>query len=132
MMKIKLLSVLITLSLILTLFGPALPAAGKGSKNVLPDLSISDSYERWVVEGKTYKVIYEITNEGDGDAPAGYVVSLTVDGIEVEQKKVPIDLATGQSYESRFSDVAFSPPKDKIIICVDKLDEVAESDEDNN
>ncbi|MGB2840901.1 MAG: CARDB domain-containing protein [Halobacteriota archaeon] len=60
-----------------------------------PDLVIT---EKWVCWPENCTICYNITNIGNGTAPAGHNTTLYVDGIEVAHDQVPVDLAPNESY----------------------------------
>ena len=99
-----------------------------------PDLVILDKHEEWVDAGAgTYRVFYTVKNVGDGEAPPGHDVRLTVDGVPIEQKTVPGPLGPGATYSDSFETVVTrSGAVDEITVCADVNDEVQEKNPDNN
>jgi len=112
------------------------PNEGHGITGEGPDLVIADKWEEWVDEGAgTYTVHYVVKNQGNGNgtAPAGHETALTVDGILLETKEVPVALAPGEEYQDSFNTiVTLSPPADAITACADCYDVVDELNEENN
>ncbi|MGB2840902.1 MAG: C25 family cysteine peptidase [Halobacteriota archaeon] len=60
-----------------------------------PDLVIT---EKWVCWPDNCTICYNVTNIGNGTAPAGHNTTLYVDGIEVAHDQVPVELAPNSSY----------------------------------
>jgi parallel beta-helix repeat protein len=95
-----------------------------------PDLVISDT---WVYTGNC-TICYNVTNIGNEVAPACHNTTLYVDGVEVAQDHVPVDLEHGESYVGCFDDYTwtYTLPSDNITVCADNNDTLNESDETNN
>jgi len=74
-----------------------------------PDLVIT---EKWVCWQENCTICYNITNIGNGTAPAGHNTTLYVDGIEVAHDQVPVELAPNESYIGCFEgyDWIYIPP----------------------
>jgi len=66
-----------------------------------PDLVVT---EQWVCWPENCTICYNITNIGNGTAPAGHNTTLYVDGIEVAHDQVPVELAPNESYIGCFED----------------------------
>jgi C1A family cysteine protease len=95
-----------------------------------PDLVIT---EKWVCWPDNCTICYNVTNIGNGTAPAGHNTMLFVDGLEVVYDPVPVVLASGDSHIGCFSYVwTYTPPEDNITVCADCNDTVTESNETNN
>jgi subtilase family serine protease len=95
----------------------------------LPDLVVSEIKE----DQQNQLIGYVIKNIGQELAKAGHMTELSIDGKEVAQNKVGIDLAPGVTYESWFQD--YKMPEQKTInvrVCADILNQVAEANEQNN
>jgi hypothetical protein len=96
-----------------------------------PDLIIT---EKWLCWPDNCTICYNVTNTGDGTAPAGHNTALYVDGVAVAHDRVPVDLAPGESYTGYFDGYVwtYTPPSDNITVCADNSETVVELDEDNN
>ena len=94
----------------------------------LPDLIIT---EKWVWWPDNCTICYNITNIGDGTAPACHNTTLYVDGVEVAHDHVPVDLAPGESDIGCFDDYTwtYTPPSDNITVCADNSETVDKLDE---
>ncbi len=79
-------------------------------------------------------ICYNVTNTGNGPAPACHNTALYVDGVEVAHDHVPVDLAPGESYTGCFNgyEWTYTPPSDNITVCADNNETLVEFDEDNN
>jgi hypothetical protein len=99
-----------------------------------PDLLVEKKWELWVEEpAGRYNVSYVIFNNGTAVAPRGHNTSLYVDGVEIEHKQVPVDLAPGDNYTDTFDTVIVRTENfDTIKVCVDKDHVVDELNETNN
>ena len=97
-----------------------------------PDLSVLSKHEQWVDEG-LYKVFFVVENTGNVIIPSGHDVSLSVDGIPLEQIPILQPLAPGEIYLGNFASIVqLSGSYDEIIVCTDTNYKVAEVNEDNN
>jgi hypothetical protein len=96
-----------------------------------PDLIVTDV---WSEGGtKTSSICYQIRNIGGAVAPGGHYTFLYVDGQQVDDDLVDVDLTAGERLNRCFSYVwQCSPPDDYIKACADGQDFVTESDETNN
>ena len=96
-----------------------------------PDLIIT---EKWLCWPDNCTICYNVTNTGDGTAPAGHNTTLYVDSVAVAHDHVPVDLAPGESYIGCFDGYvwAYTPPSDNITVCADNNKTIDEVDEDNN
>ena len=96
-----------------------------------PDLKIT---EKWVCWPDNCTICYNVTNIGNGTAPACHNTTLYVDGAEVAHDHVPVDLAPGESYPGCFNDYewGYTPPEDNITVCADNNETLDELDETNN
>ena len=96
-----------------------------------PDLAIT---EKWVNWPDNCTICYNVTNIGEGTAPACHNTTLYVEGVEVAHDHVPVDLAPGGSYIGCFDgyDWGYTPPSDNITMCADNNETLDELDETNN
>ena len=99
--------------------------------SVMPDLVIT---EKWVCWPDNCTICYNVTNIGNGTAPAGHTTTLYVDCNETAHDQVPVDLAPNESYTGCFnaSSWIYTLPDDNITVCADNNKTIAESDEGNN
>jgi hypothetical protein len=99
-----------------------------------PDLVVEKKWEIWMEEAaRRYTVSYVILNNGTAIAPSGHNTTLYVDGVEVEHKQVPVDLAPGDNYTDTFDTVIVCTENfDTIKVCVDNVHVVYELNETNN
>jgi hypothetical protein len=96
-----------------------------------PDLVISEKWEQ-ERRGK-YKVYFVVENIGAATAPGGHHATLSVDGVEIEHKRIRRDLKPGKTYRSSFrTRVVCTGDFDTIKVCADDFDDVDESNELNN
>ena len=97
----------------------------------VPDLVIE---KKWLCWPDNCTICYNVTNIGDGTAPAGHNTTLYVDGVAVAHDHVPMDLATGESYIGCFDGYTwtYTPPSDNITVCADNNETLVELDETNN
>ncbi|MEA1998052.1 MAG: CARDB domain-containing protein, partial [Euryarchaeota archaeon] len=97
-----------------------------------PDLVIKKEWENWINESH-YTVSYVIRNVGSATAPAGHNTSLFIDGVEIEEKQVPVNLTPGESYTDTFDTVIVcTGESDTIKVCADNDNVIDELNEDNN
>jgi hypothetical protein len=96
-----------------------------------PDVVIT---EKWLCWPDNCMICYNVTNTGDGTAPACHNTTLYVDGVAVAHDHVPVDLAPGESYTGCFNgyDWGYTPPSDEIKVCADNNETVGETNETNN
>ena len=96
-----------------------------------PDLTINDIWVNWL---DNCTICYNVTNIGNGTAPAGHNTSLFVEGEEVAHDLVDENLAPNASYIGCFVDYnwTYTPPEDNITVCADNNNTVEESNETNN
>jgi hypothetical protein len=96
-----------------------------------PDLRVTDINLCWP---DNCMICYNVTNIGDGTAPACHNTALYVDDEEVAQDHVPVDLAPGESYTGCFNgyEWGYTPPSDEIKVCADSNEALDELYEDNN
>jgi len=96
-----------------------------------PDLIITDT---WVCGLENCTICYNVTNVGNGTAPAGHNTTLFVDSIEAASDLVALALVPNESYTGCFDDYnwTYTPPDDNITVCADSNNTVAESNETNN
>jgi len=115
-------------------FTDVAPNEGHGLTGQGPDLVISDKWEEWVDEDEgAYTVHYIVRNKGNVAAPAGHETSLTVSGVLLETKAVPIELGPGEEHQDSFDAImSITPPADVITVCADFYDVVDELSETNN
>jgi hypothetical protein len=98
---------------------------------ICPDLVITG---KWLCWPDNCTICYNVTNTGDGTAPAGHNTALYVDGVAVAHDHVPVDLAPEESYIGCFGGYTwtYTPPSDNITVCADNNESLNELDEDNN
>lgn len=97
----------------------------------LPDLIIT---EKWVYCHENCTICYNVTNIGNGTAPAGHNTTLFVEDDKVAYDNIPINLSSNESHIGCFDDYnwIYTPSSDNITICADSNNSVVESDETNN
>ena len=95
---------------------------------------IAGKDEIWEDEAKgTYKVQFIVKNIGSMTALKGHDVTLYIDGFEVDQKEIPVDLPPGGTYSDTFDSViTLSDNQDEVKVCADNFDEIDEINEANN
>ena len=95
------------------------------------DLVITDTWVNWP---DNCTICYNMTNIGNGTAPAGHNTTLYVDGNETAHDQVPVELAPNESYTGCFNDSSwiYTLPDDNITVCADNNKTVDESEEGNN
>ena len=96
----------------------------------MPDLTITEKSEAWVVEGSTYNITYTVKNIGTIEAEAS-ATSIEIDGETISNDTVPA-LAASESYTSTLGPFTISGSNDTILICIDIDNNITEVDEDNN
>ena len=94
-----------------------------------PDLNITDIWCKIGSKGNTYDIFYNITNNGDANAPKS-VSNLTIDGGRMKRDSVKL-LAAGVTRTESFTYRSKTAPT-TIKVCADFKDSIAESDETNN
>ena len=102
-----------------------------------PDLIIAEKWVNWPECHDPWincTICYNVTNTGNGTAPAGHNTSLYVDGVGVAHDHVPVNLAPGENYTGCFDSYnwIYTPPSDNITVCADNDNTIAESNETNN
>ncbi len=97
----------------------------------LSDLVIT---EKWVNWPDNCTICYNLTNVGNGTAPAGHNTTLFVDNVEAASDYVVVALEPNESYIGCFRDYnwTYTPPDDNITVCADSNNTIAESNETNN
>ena len=94
-----------------------------------PDLNITDIWCKIGSKGNTYDIFYNVTNNGDANAPKS-VSNLTIDGGRMKRDRVEL-LAAGVTRTESFTYRSKTAPT-TIKVCADFKDSIAESDETNN
>jgi subtilisin family serine protease len=96
-----------------------------------PDLVITG---KWLCWPDNCTICYNVTNIGDGTAPACHNTALYVNDVAVAQDHVPVALAPGESYTGCFNgyEWGYTPPSDGIRVCADNSETLDELHEDNN
>jgi hypothetical protein len=101
--------------------------------NVLPkpDLVIT---EKWLCWPDNCTICYNVTNIGNGTAPACHNTTLYVDGVAVAHDHVPVNLAPNASFIGCFDNYSwmYTSPRDNITVCADNNKTVDEVNETNN
>jgi hypothetical protein len=98
------------------------------------DLVVNQLSADWVEEKSTYNLGYVIDNRGNVDADA-FEVGLYIDGSTDPVVTETISaLIAGDSYSGNFTNhqLTITGADDKIMVCVDVVDAIEESFEDNN
>ncbi|MBT9158574.1 MAG: hypothetical protein DDT36_01591 [Firmicutes bacterium] len=101
-----------------------------GPPGFMPDLTVSEKSEKWVVEGETYNVTFTIKNIGGGGAAAS-TAAILIDGTEVAIEAIGA-LAAGATETITVGPFTLTEASDTIEIVADKDNVVAESDKNNN
>ena len=96
----------------------------------LPDLTIVEKMEQWVVEGSTYNVAYTVENIGTSRANASKTC-IYIDSILNATDDVP-ELEAGDNHTATLGPFSLSEGNDTIKVCADCEDNVTECDEENN
>jgi hypothetical protein len=98
-----------------------------------PDLQIGLlTGENWI-DQNTYTVTGWVQNFGNAVAPAGFDVSLSINGVLTEVLPVQVNLPPGQTQLVFFTTrLNVHGSTDNITVCADSNQEVTESREDNN
>ena len=87
--------------------------------------------EKWLRLPDNCTICYNVTNIGNGTAPACHNTTLYVDGVAVAHDHVPVDLAPNESYIGCSDDYTwtYTPPSDNITVCADNNEAVVVLDE---
>jgi uncharacterized repeat protein (TIGR01451 family) len=95
-----------------------------------PDLEITEKSEEWVsLDNMTYNILYTVCNTGDADAGKSNT-TITIDGDVMED---PIEaLAAGACSTRTVGPFTMTGNRDTIVVCADNMEEVEESNEENN
>ncbi|MBN1179372.1 MAG: hypothetical protein JXD18_09185, partial [Anaerolineae bacterium] len=91
------------------------------------DLVVTDIWS-----GSSNQIWYQVQNVGQGTAPAGHQVALTIDSVASGTSTVPVDLAPGERYAAVIATVACSGSNDALRVTADNGGVVVESNETNN
>ena len=90
--------------------------------------------DKWLCWPYNCTICYNVTNIGNGTAPACHNTARYVDSVAVAYDHVPVDLAPNASYIGCFGDYSwqYTPPGDNITVCADNNKTVDEVNETNN
>jgi subtilase family serine protease len=93
-------------------------------------LEITEKSEEWVsLDNMTYNILYTVCNTGDADAGKSNT-TITIDGDVMED---PIEaLAAGACSTRTVGPFTMTGNRDTIVVCADNMEEVEESNEENN
>ncbi|KAF5432970.1 Serine protease, subtilase family [Candidatus Methanophagaceae archaeon] len=95
------------------------------------DLMITDKREEWVdFELRIYAINYTVKNIGRWEANVS-TTSIRIDGEEIATDSVPA-LASNESYVNTVGPFLLSGGSARIMVCADRDNAIAESNEDNN
>ena len=95
------------------------------------DLVITKAWMNWPTNCSIY---YNITNIGNGTAPAGHYTTLHVDGIEKVSDQVPEMLSQNETYTGCFDVYLWNYTSDgyNVTVCADTNAIIGENNESNN
>ena len=98
----------------------------------LPDLTITDKWEVWVVENTSYTVNYTLCNHGELNASPGHYTGLYIDGNLKGTQRIPVKLAQYECLNLSFNTtVTLSNYLDTVQVCADYNGTVVEEYEYN-
>jgi uncharacterized repeat protein (TIGR01451 family) len=89
---------------------------------------------KWLCWPDNCTICYNVTNIGNGTAPACHNTTLYVDSVAVAHDHVPVNLAPNASYLGCFDNYSwtYTSPSDNITVCADNNETIDELDETNN